>query len=59
MSHNLTFLGKGGYEIPEGSARPPPPLVSDVGTKPLVSRRVKIDLDLAMLFNGYFLYQKS
>ena len=37
---NFTFLHKGSYEIPGGSARPP--LVSDVGPKPLVSEGLSV-----------------
>ena len=35
------FLGQRSYEITGRSARPPPPLVSDVVPKPLVSEGVK------------------
>ena len=34
---SFTFLGQGSYEITGGVADPPPPLVSDVVPKPLVS----------------------
>ena len=38
---NFTVLGQGSHEIPEGSARSLPSLVSDVGTNTLGNRRIK------------------
>ena len=39
---NFTFLGQGSYEITGGGRpSPPPPLVSDVVPKPLVSEGLK------------------
>ena len=53
LTKNFTFLRQGSYEIPGGSA--PPPLISDVGPKQLVSEGLKEDL----VYNGYSLFAEE